>query len=209
MILHLLPMGTQFIQIPRKFLELEKGTKFVDVLVYAALDNQKDNKTYTSRIGMRTISEKYNIPLSKVEDAIKRLKDSGYIDYKQYPSPNNPDYKFNEYSFPLLKEGKMKEGFLMLNPTLLEQPLKPKDRGVLIYLQLIAIPCMNDIAETKMEDIARLLKITRQTASKYIKAFLDSNHLTKGRCSYKCHYLANKDIPVVKDDSVETYYTMN
>ena len=68
---------------------MDKGTKFVDVLVYAAIDNQKDNSTYTSRIGMRTIAEKYNIALSKVEDAIKRLKASGYIDYKQYPSQNN------------------------------------------------------------------------------------------------------------------------
>jgi DNA-binding MarR family transcriptional regulator len=96
-----------------------------------------------------------------------------------------------------MKNGKMKEGFLMLNPEVLTQPLKPKDRGVLIYLQLIALPNMNDIAETKMEDIAKLLKITRQTASKYIKAFLDSNQITKGRCSYKCKYLAKEeDVPV-------------
>jgi DNA-binding MarR family transcriptional regulator len=197
-------MGTQFIQIPRKFLEMDKGTKFVDVLVYAAIDNQKDNSTYTSRIGMRTIADKYNIALSKVEDAIKRLKESGYIDYKQYPSQNNSEYVFNEYSLPLLKNGKMKEGFLMLKPEVLTEPLKPKDRGVLIYLQLIAIPNMNDIAETKMEDIAKLLKITRQTASKYIKAFLDSNHIAKGKCSYKCKYLAKdkpEDVPV--DNTVE------
>ena len=207
MILHLLPMGTQFIQIPRKFLELEKGTKFVDVLVYAALDNQKDNKTYTSRIGMRTISEKYNIPLSKVEDAIKRLKDSGYIDYKQYPSPNNPDYKFNEYSFPLLKEGKMKDGFLMLNPTLLEQPLKPKERGILIFLQLIAIPNMNDIFETKMEDIAKRLKITRQTVSKYLKFFEDKNYISKGKHYYKCQYVA-KDKPVKQDEPITPIFIL-
>jgi DNA-binding MarR family transcriptional regulator len=182
-----------FIQIPRKFLELKAGTKFIDVLVYAAIDFQKDSTTYKSRIGMRTIADKYNIALSKVEDAIKRLKESGYIDYKQYPSQNNSEYVFNEYSLPLLKNGKMKEGFLMLNPEVLTQPLKPKDRGVLIYLQLIALPNMNDIAETKMEDIAKLLKITRQTASKYIKAFLDSNQITKGRCSYKCKYLAKAE----------------
>ena len=178
---------------------MDKGTKFVDVLVYAAIDNQKDNTTYTSRIGMRTIADKYNIALSKVEDAIKRLKESGYIDCKQYPSPTNPDYVFNEYSLPLLKNGKMKEGFLMLKPELLTEPLTPKERGVLIYLQLIAIPNMNDIVETKMEDIAKLLKITRQTTSKYIKAFTESNHLTKGKCSYKCKYLAKdkpEDVPV-------------
>lgn len=208
MILHLLPMGTQFIQIPRNFLELERGTKFVDVLVYAALDYQKDGDTHTSRIGMRTIAEKYNIALSKVEDAIKRLKDSGYIDYKQYTSPNNPDYKYNEYSFPLLKEGKMKDGFLMLNPTLLEQPLKPKDRGILIYLQLVAEIGINDIAETTIEGIASRIGVTRQTMSKYLKYFVDKNQITKGRHYYKCHYLANKDIPVVQDDSVKTYYIM-
>jgi DNA-binding MarR family transcriptional regulator len=186
-------MGTQFVQIPRKFLEMDKGTKFVDVLVYSIIDNQKDSSTYTSKIGQSTIAEKYDIPLSKVEDAIKRLKESGYIDYTQHPSPNNPKHKYNVYTFPLMKNGKMKEGFLMLNPEVLTQPLKPKDRGVLIYLQLIALPNMNDIAETKMEDIAKLLKITRQTASKYIKAFLDSNQITKGRCSYKCKYLAKAE----------------
>jgi DNA-binding MarR family transcriptional regulator len=198
-------MVTQFIQIPRKFLEMDKGTKFVDVLVYAALDNQKDNETYRSRIGMRTIAEKYNIPLSKVEDAIKRLKESGYIDYTQHTSPNNAEYKYNEYSFPLLKDGKMKDGFLMLKPELLTEPLKPKDRGVLIYLQLIALPNMVDIMETKMEDIAQRLKITRQTASKYIKYFLDGNYLTKGKVSYKSHYLANKDVPVMPDAPEELY----
>ena len=183
---------------------MDKGTKFVDVLVYAAIDNQKDNTTYTSRIGMRTIAEKYNIALSKVEDAIKRLKESGYIDCKQHPSPTNPDYVFNEYSLPLLKDGKMKEGFLMLKPELLTEPLKPKEKGVLIYLQLIALPNMVDIMEMKMEDIAQRLKITRQTASKYIKYFLENNYLTKGKVSYKSHYLANKDVPVVEDDRILT-----
>lgn len=185
-------MGTQFIQIPRKFLELEEGTKFVDVLVYAAIDNQKDSGT--SRIGMRTIADKYKIALSKVEEAIKRLKEKGFIDFTQHTSPNNPEYKFNEYT--LLR---CKEDFLMLNPSLLTQPLKPKDRGMLIYLQLIALPNMNDILETKIEDIAQRLKITRQTASKYIKAFLKANQITEGKCGYKCHYLANKDIPVEPD----------
>lgn len=187
-------MGTQFIQIPRKFLEVNEGTKFVDVLVYAAIDYQKDSGT--ARIAMRTISEKYGIALSKVEDSVKRLKDNGFINYVQYTSPNNPEYKFNEYTLPLSNKD-----FLMLNPSLLIQPLKPKDRGVLIFLQLIALPNMNDIAETKIEDIACRLKITRQTASKYIKAFIKTNQITEGNCGYKCHYLANKEVPIVPDDN--------
>lgn len=187
-------MGTQYIQIPRKFLEMDKGTKFIDVLVYAAIDYQKDSTTHTSRIGQRTIAEKYNIPLSKVEDAIKRLKESGYIDYKQIQSPNNPDFVFNEYTFPLMVDGKM--GYLKLKPSLLNQPLKPKERGVLIFLQLIALPNMNDIVERKIEEIATRLKICRQTASKYLKQFVESGQLRKSRYGfYQCQYL-DKDIPV-------------
>lgn len=184
---------TQYIQIPRKFLELDKGTKFVDVLVYAIIDNQKDN--YTSRISQRTIAEKYNITLSKVEDAIKRLKESGYIDYKQIPSEKYKDCVFNEYTFPLIKDGKIEGGYLKLKPSLIQNTdLKPKDRGVLIYLQLLALPDMNDILETKIEDIANRLKITRQTASKYLKKFVEMGQLTKTRNGiYQCQYLDKQE----------------
>ena len=187
-------MGTQWIQIPRKFLELDKGTKFVDVLVYAAIDFQKDSSTHTSRIGQRTIAEKYNIPLSKVEDAIKRLKESGYINYKQIPSDKYKDYVFNEYTLPLLKDG---NGYLKLKQEVLNQSLPPKERGILIYLQLIALPNMNDIAETKIEDIANRLKICRQTTSKYLKKFLEVGQLHKSSSGrfYQCQYL-DRDIPV-------------
>lgn len=188
-------MRTQFIRIPRKFLELDKGTKFIDVLVYAALEYQKDGTTGKSRISMRTIAEKYNIALSKIEDAVKRLTESGYIEYTQYPSPKNKDYVFNEYSFPYNKK---QYGYLKLKPELLTQNLKPKDRGLLIYLQLIAVPNMNDIAETKIEDIAKQLKITRQTTSKYLKYFLDIEQISKGKHFYKCKYLAKEDKPETK-----------
>jgi len=192
-------MGIQWIQIPRKFLELNKGTKFMDVLVYAAIDNQKDSTTHTSKIGMRTIADKYNIPLSKVEDAIKRLKESGYIDYTQHTSPNNEAYKYNQYSFPLIKGNMVKEGFLMLKPEVLNLPIKPKDRGILIYLQLIALPNMNDIADRKIEDIANKIGICRQTTSKYLKQFITSGYLNQSRNGiYQCQYLA-KDIPVKQE----------
>ena len=190
-------MGTQWIQIPRKFLELNKGTKFVDVLVYAAIDFQKDSSTNTSRIGQRTIAEKYNIPLSKVEDAIKRLKESGYIDYKQIPSDKYKDYVFNEYTLPLLKDG---NGYLKLKPSLLNQSLPPKERGILIYLQLIALPNMNDILERKIEDIADRIGICRQTASKYLKKFLASGQLHQTKKGiYQCQYLDKET--VVKPES--------
>jgi len=188
-------MGTQWIQIPRKFLEMDKGTKFLDVLVYAAIDFQKDSSNNTSRIGQRTIADKYNIPLSKVEDAIKRLRESGYIDYRQLPSEKYKDCVFNEYTFPLIKDGKIEGGYLKLKPSLLIQSMPPKERGILIYFQLIALPDMNDIVETKIEDIANRLKICRQTASKYLKKFLDIGQLHKSSSGhfYQCQYL-DKDI---------------
>ena len=195
-------MGTQWIQIPRKFLELDKGTKFVDVLVYAAIDFQKDSSTHTSRIGQRTIAEKYNIPLSKVEDAIKRLKESGYIDYKQIPSDKYKDYVFNEYTLPLLKED-----YLKLKPSLLNQSLPPKERGILIYLQLIALPDMNDILERKIEDIADRIGICRQTASKYLKKFVASGQLHQTRNGiYQCQYLDKEEKPVKPEE--KPFYIM-
>lgn len=197
-------MGTQWIQIPRKFLEMNKGTKFIDVLVYATIDNQKDSTTNTSNIGMRTIAEKYNIPLSKVEDAIKRLKDEGYIDYTQFPSQNHKDRVYNQYTFPLIKkDGNIDGGYLKLKPEVLTQTLKPKDRGILIYLQLIAVIDMNDIAETKIEDIASRLGITRQTTSKYLKYFLSIDQITKGKHFYKCKYLAKEEKPDTKEKKNE------
>lgn len=178
----------RFIQIPRKFLALKTGTKFIDVLVYAAIDFQKDSTTHKSRIGLRTIADKYNIALSKVEDAVKRLKTNGFLDYIQLKSEVN-DYVFNEYTLPKSKD------FLMLNPDLLVQELKPKEKGVLIYLQLIAEIGINDIAETTIEGIANRMGITRQTTSKYLKFFVDKGHITKGKHYYKCHYLAKEDKP--------------
>ena len=182
-----------FIQIPRKFLELKAGTKFIDVLVYAAIDFQKDSTTYKSRIGMRTIADKYGIALSKVEAAISRLKKIGYLDYTQIKSDTN-EYVFNEYTLPKPKD------FLMLDPQLLVEDLKPKDKGVLIYLQLIAVEGINDIAQTTIEGIANSIGITRQTMSKYLKYFVDNGHITKGKHYYKCHYLANK--PKQPDTSI-------
>ena len=175
---------------------MNKGTKFLDVLVYAALDNQKDaNK---SRISVRTIAKKYNISLSKVENAIKRLKEAGYIDYTQH-SVEGKDYVFNEYTFPVLKD---KCGFLMLKSDILFQKLKPKERGLLIYLQLIAMPGLNELAETKIEDIASRLKITRQTTSKYLKYFEGINQITKGKYFYKCHYLATEKVLAKKKEEM-------
>lgn len=175
----------RFITIPRKFQKQTEGTKFIDVLVYAIIALHKDSITGKSRIGMRTISEKYNIALSKVEAAINRLKTNGYISYIKLESEVN-DYVFNEYSFPDIKD------FLMLKPELLTEDLKPKERGILIYLQLIAEIDINDIAETTIEGIANRMGITRQTMSKYLKYFVDNNYITKGNHYYKCHYLAKE-----------------
>lgn len=180
-------MGTQFIQIPREFETLTKNTKFVDVLVYSIIDFYKDNGK--SRIGMRTIADKLNMSLSKVEESIKRLKDIGFIDYIQYKSTKY-DGVFNEYTFPL---SKFNRGFIMLMPELLSLDLKPKERGFLIYLQLIAVPGMNDIFETKIEDLANRMGVTRQTMSKYMKMFLAKDLIRKPNRLYICKFLFKKD----------------
>lgn len=162
----------RFIKIPRTFLNLKEGTKFIDVLVYAAIALHTDSETNKARIGMRTIAEKYDIALSKIEAAIDRLKKNEFINYTKLPSINN-EYVFNEYEFPEIKD------FLMLKPELLTEDLKPKERGILIYLQLAAERELNTITETTIEGLANRIGITRQTMSKYYKAFEKEGYMWK------------------------------
>ena len=162
----------RFIKIPRTFLNLKEGTKFIDILVYAAIALHTDSETGKARIGMRTIAEKYDIALSKIEAAIDRLKKNGFINYIKLPSINN-EYVFNEYEFPEIKD------FLMLKPELLTEDLKPKERGILIYLQLAAERELNTIAETTIEGLANRIGITRQTMSKYYKMFEKEGYMWK------------------------------
>lgn len=162
----------RFIKIPRTFLNLKEGTKFIDVLIYAAIALHTDSETGKARIGMRTIAEKYDIALSKIEAAIDRLKKNGFINYIKLPSINN-EYVFNEYEFPEIKD------FLMLKPELLTEDLKPKERGILIYLQLAAERELNTIAETTIEGLANRIGITRQTMSKYYKMFEKEGYMWK------------------------------
>lgn len=167
---------SQYIKIPLVFLMENdtKGTKFIDILVYAIIDMYRCKDI--SNIGMRTMAQKYNIPLSKIEDAVKRLKDKGYITYAQHPSQKYDKYMYNEYHFPLHK--KWKNVTLNLSPKILELPLKPKERGMLIYFQMISCDT-GEMAQTKMEEIAKELKITRQTVSKYINRFIADGYLEK------------------------------
>lgn len=178
----------RFIKIPRTFLNLKEGTKFIDVLVYAAIALHTDSETDKARIGMRTIAEKYNITLLKVEQAVARLAKNEYFSYTKIKSENN-EYVFNEYRFPEIKN------FLMLKPELLTEDLKPKERGILIYLQLISWYETGSILETKIEDIANRIGVTRQTMSKYLKFFSDNDYILKpdGRRYryYRCKYLAD------------------
>ena len=178
----------RFIKIPRTFNNLKEGTKFIDVLVYAAIALHTDEESGKARIGMRTIAEKYNISKQKVEEAVARLKKNGFIDYEKLPSLTN-DYVFNEYSFPEIKD------FLMLKPELLDEELKPKDRGILIYLQLSAEYELNDIMAETIQQIADKVGITRQTMSKYLKSFSDNGYIlapNKNSRYYMCMYLATE-----------------
>lgn len=185
----------RFIKIPRTFLKQTEGTKFIDILVYAAIALHTDSETGKARIAIRTIAEKYNIASSKVEPAIQRLKKNGYLSYSQLPSLTN-DYVFNEYEFPVIKD------FLMLKPELLDEDLKPKERGILIYLQLAAEYGTNDIAETTIEGLAKRIGITRQTMSKYYKMFEKEGYMWK-ELYYHTMYLTNGSTEIKETRKVE------
>lgn len=188
----------EHIQIPRAFLKLEEGTKFTDVVVYATLINQMDYNTYTSTISVETISEKYNIPTAQVKRAIQRLTEKEFITVEKIKSNNNNFY-FNKYSFPMYGKD-----FLMLKKDLLTQSLTTKEKGILIYLQLIAWYDTNIIEFTKFEEIGNKIGLSRQTTAKTMKRFLDKGQIKMDCFLYKCKYLA-REVETTKDtDNFDT-----
>lgn len=178
----------QFIKIPRKFFELKEKTKFIDVLIYAIIDNQKCEGK--SSIAYETISKKYNIPHKSIEDSIKRLVNNGFLTYTQLPSMNYKDRLYNVYEFPLEDTN-----YLMLKPELIALPYKPKERGFLIYLQLCCMYGLNQIVERTYKEIAAKLNVKDDTVSKYIKFFIKNNEITISKAGYyTCKYLQKEEI---------------
>lgn len=177
-------MSTQYLQIPRNILNIKEGTKFIDILVYSILEFNKDGSTFKSRIAYDTISKSYNIPYKDVERSIKRLRENGFITYDQIKCENS-EYFFNEYSFTCKdKRGHISTPYIELDKLVLKLELAPKDRGVLIALHLITMEGLNQIPFQTVQDVAKCLGITRQTASKYIKKFISINEMGISRAGY-------------------------
>lgn len=182
-------MSTQFLQIPRKLLELKGNTKFLDILVYSVIETCKTNGK--SRIAMQTISEKYKIPYKSVELSIRRLEKEELIKIDQHKCENS-EYVFNEYSFPLIIKDKMSTPYIELDPTILSLELAPKDRGVLIALHLLTEIGINQVLITTGTELAGRLGITRQTASKYLKKFTSINEISISKCGFiNVKYIVN------------------
>lgn len=198
---------SQFIQIPRNILDLKENTKFYDILVYSILEFNKDGSTYKSRIAYKTISEKYNIPYSKIEAAIKRLKENDLITYDQLKCENT-EYVFNEYSFTCKdRDGKIKTPYIELDPAILKLELAPKDRGVLIALHLLTEVGLNQVLITTGTELAGRLGITRQTASKYLKKFISINEISISKCGFiNVKYIVNA--PEIKPNNEKIIITL-
>lgn len=149
---------------------------------------------------MRTIAEKYNIPIKSVENSIKRLTDNNFIIYDQLKSEST-EYVFNEYSFKCRdKRGIINTPFIMLDPVILKLEMAPKDRGVLIALHLLTLEGMNQIIEKTAVELAGRLGITRQTISKYVKKFLSLKEITVSAAGYyTVKYISNA--PIINNET--------
>lgn len=197
-------MSTQFLQIPRKLLELKGNTKFLDILVYSVIETCKTNGK--SRIAMQTISEKYKIPYKSVELSIRRLEKEELIKIDQHKCENS-EYVFNEYSFPLIIKDKMSTPYIELDPAILKLELAPKDRGVLIALHLLTEVGINQVLITTGTELAGRLGITRQTASKYLKKFTSINEISISKCGFiNVKYIVNA--PEIKPNNEKIIITL-
>lgn len=149
-----------FVLIPKKLSEIESKHRYLDIAVYYVIRYFKCDTT--SRISFDKIVEKLNITKKDAIKAVKELVALEIITYKQIPSENN-DFKFNEYYF----DKALDNSFEMVGRELLEQNLKAKQIGLLIYLKLKSVSGWYRFKD--YADLGKKLGCTRQTASKYIK----------------------------------------
>lgn len=153
-----------FVIIPKELTSIDTKHRYLDLAVYFILKYHCTNGK--SRIGMNKITSKLNISKRDSNLAIKELVKLGHITYKQLPSDKN-QYDFNEYTFT----SKLESGFEMVGRELLEQNLKAKQIGLLIWLKLNSVSGWYRFKD--YTDLGNKLGCTRQTASKYIKDLSD------------------------------------
>ena len=144
--------------------EIEGKHRYLDIAVYFTIRCFKcDN---TSRISYEKIVDKLGITKKDAIKAVKEMVELKIISYKQIPSEHN-SFKFNEYYF----DKELDQHFEMVGRDLLEQNLKAKQIGLLIYLKLDSLFGWYRFRD--YTELGKKLGCTRQTASKYIKELSD------------------------------------
>lgn len=157
-------VNTGFVIMPKELTRIDTKHRFLDIAIYFVLKSHCCNGK--SRIGFDKITAKLNISKRDASLALKELKELGYINCEQLPSDKN-QYVFNEYEFT----SNLDAGFEMIGRELINQNLKAKQIGLLIYLKLAS-----EFGWYRFRDYTELgkkLGVTRQTASKYIKDLKD------------------------------------
>lgn len=149
-----------FVIVPKELASIDTKHRYLDIAVYYVLKYYCCNGK--SRISWNKISAILGISKRDVNTAIKELKQLGHIDYIKLPSDKN-DYEFNEYNFT----SELKVGFEMIGKDLINQNLKAKQIGLLIYLKLASE--FGWFHFNTIKEFAEMIGVTRQTASKYIK----------------------------------------
>lgn len=185
-------METQFLQLPIKLLDIEESNKFMCILTYAIIDNQK---TYdkTSCISFDKMIVKYGIDKKTTRKAVQTLRDYSLLDWEQVDTGrtngNGKKEVFNRYTFPLIKartkdivingknygkkelESTMRVPFKMLSTDILTIDLTTKEKGVLLALHLLSDE--NDNILLNKKEIAEKLGITPKTLKKHLDLLIE------------------------------------
>lgn len=162
--------------ITKEIIKIKGKSKLSDVYIYACLYSTRNFKTGISKWNQVTISEKFNIPESTLQDSIQRLLKQNYIlriIRKMYRNGNEYIRK-NHYQMSnnLIDFFFIRNDFFKLDI----------DRDIKGFVLLLKAICYNNIYLTERQmrgsindsEIARKLDLDRGTVRKYIKLAIDN-----------------------------------
>ena len=167
-----------YIPITKEIIKFKGKSKLSDIYIYACLYSTRDFKTGISKWNQITISEKFNIPESTLQDSILRLSEQNLIlqiIQKKYQNKNEFIRK-NYY-----RMNNDPDNFFFIDNNYFKLDIDRNIKGFVLLLKTICYNNTNTYIIEKpikgsinISELAKKLDLDRDTVSKYTKLAINN-----------------------------------
>lgn len=167
-----------YIPITKEIIKFKGKSKLSDIYIYACLYSTRDFKTGISKWNQITISEKFNIPESTLQDSIQRLFEQNLIlqiIQKKYKNKN--DFIRKNY----YRMNNDPDNFFFIDNNYFKLDIDRNIKGFVLLLKTICYNNTNTYIIEKpikgrinISELAKKLDLDRDTVSKYTKLAINN-----------------------------------